>query len=341
VSHWPPDFPFAGGAMTIGEPVIGGGANEVLFLDAAGDLAVAEQFKYDKLTGLMTRDLPGPSNGAALVSTQPTEAATPRWFQRLGGATFGGEFDPVMSFGWNLDASGLPLNPAFGTVATNYEGNFKTDLSTEFHVNHGTADGLKQVRAFSSGMKKTDGFMQVGLTADLLKFFDAQNLGGNPLVLLTAATKLFELGPAGGSTALLVNGGAWSPLQIWDGAGGHAQPCGLDAAPGAGIMEIGVNDSRFATALVPRNVAAAGAFLRVRPSAEGVCTFYFRAGGDAGDVHEVAAIRNSGQLDLSAADAGVALLKLPKTAIVPIGGLARFKVADETGAVFYLTGQAA
>jgi hypothetical protein len=36
-----------------------------------------------------------------------------------------------------------------------------------------------------------------------------------------------------------------------------------------------------------------------------------------------------------------AIFKMTKTAIVPIGALVRFKVQDETGAVFYLTGQAA
>lgn len=332
---------FSAGSVAIGETVAGGVAPAVLFIGAGNTLDQAPTlFGYDKVTGLLTRNLPGASDGSALESTQPTEAATPGWFRRLtGSVNADASFNPVMGRGWNLGSGGLPIDPAFGTVGDSVEGNFEGTgtFGGEYHIVFGRADGLEQVRAWSAFMKWATGHTEVQLTTDQFRIADAENPGGLSLLSMQGN----ETGVDQAATSLLTALGIGkhaadndSFYLIFKGSPGKQHVMQINDVLGGLMSHItnGTPDWYYS-------------------DTGGAASQLFRTGVTMGrDGDKAAGVANltlppvTGQtaplLDMSGAGA-VPMLKMAKTAIVPVGALVQFKVQDETGGVFYITGQAA
>ena len=321
-------------AVNVGGAVGGGTAPAVLFVGAGGVLAQdPTHFGYAPSTGLLTHNLPGASDGSALTSTAPAEAGTPVWFQRLGGSVFSGVFDPVMVLGFNVGPANLPVNPAFGTMAINWEGNFQAApgvFQTEFHWVGGRADGGEQIRILTASMRSDTGHCELASVTDVWAWFDAFD---NALVMrfrgADSGSKAFELQCP---TVLMVRPDNNSEPLIWNAGGG---------ATSASSIVAGVGHDRNTFGLPARFYSNTG----------GPASHIFRTGvtmggtGDGSAAHSKLtlmpeAAQTAPLFDLSGAGAAP-LMKLAKTAIVPLGALVRFMVQDETGAVFYLTGQAA
>jgi hypothetical protein len=288
--------------------------------------------------------------------------------------------DPELVLGMNTDAGGGLTNPLFGGIGLTMEGYFNNGVTKIQELRLFTVSragsGHPAVRVVSISGDQETGAVTLGLSATpgSLKWFD--DLGNQQGVLTngvlvangpfrsstygsvlleqlnsvgTVHANLFVLGDGfldGVPDRLSIGvGGAVSRLQLYKGVdvlsfdytvapaltlvsttGVTADRCTIDVDQ---ILPDGVV-SRHPGALFCRAGVGQTSSLYVNQSAT-----------DPGTVWEqFLSMPPAGPLNLSQTGAG-ASLQLPKTAIVPVGALVRFKVLDETGAVFYLTGQAA
>jgi hypothetical protein len=363
------------GGAAIGSAVAGGTSPAVLFVGAGGVLAQDPvYFGYDAVGHTVLRKGIAPTTvmehwDTGVVGAAPFEHV-------LGGALFGGAWDPVAYFGWNM-ANQVPTK---GQVSIQLEGYFQSApgvFQQELHMTHTQRNGVNPVRWLSfSGNEDPASLLPrtVLLRASLIQFLDdvtptqtLQFLNGN-LNLQGGGSYIQGVNNLPAILQLNVAGTQFRELLKLDAADqgrlfrGLSDWYGNSNQPGA-AMRVGiVNDAGTGT---PN---AAELWLHPIGGSPGYTVASVVSGYSPGDgtnrtgllfrrrdavLYTVLDLRLDGSvaltpqaaqavplLDLSAA-AALPSLKLPKTAIVPLGALARFKVQDETGAVFYLTGQAA
>jgi hypothetical protein len=431
---WPPDSGggVVPGSIEIGGPVIGGTPPAVLFINALGELDQDPLFfGYDKASHTLTLKGTSPLvldagplhkiNDGVWLQVTPSVAhgAQPSFWGHLGGAAFdpGAVWNPVWSFGSNIGPGGLPVDPAFGTAAFNFEGNFQVApglFQPEIHWVMGKADGTEQLRILSASMRKDTGHAELASTTDIWAWVDAADLAlamrfrgldsGSKAIEFFVDTTFLEKADhnspsltfnAGGGTTHIEQAGPGSMNHItftgqdlyYANAGGPASHLFRTGVTMGGTGDRAVNvpnltlvaEGGQTAPMIDLPGATAIAFVRgdliLIDDAANVEQARFNAAGlliaqdrqirmvdqtavtrntltyagtvlAIGDPTTAARFRSSlltvdSGMEVGLSAPAAAIFKMTKTAIVPIGALARFKVQDETGAVFYLTGQAA
>lgn len=364
---WPPPAPGAGGAVDIGDPVGGGSPNAVLFIDAAGKLAQDPGFfEYNKVTrkGLIPAlDIfgtfpAGPPLGQKphLLSLHANRAIddvygiefldlTGRRTSYFGpdGAYYTGHFAIISGYTTDFMGQAVSIDPAFPSPNASAMLSIGSDVQgpavairspavptdTDFYLLLGGAGPTYATPTFTIRMD-ADGSLRWGSTLT--------NLVGNydlNLSRMSAGFGQFFGTKGGGDVALEVcnqaGNGTSNTSSLY--LGPHSGFSGNPVAPGVQGFNVANNGGlRLLTFDGSQETAASFA-----PSGAATLTH-------AGDVANLTLPPAGGQtapiIDMSGAGA-VPLMKLAKTAIVPVGAIVRFKVEDETGAVFYLTAQAA
>jgi hypothetical protein len=353
-------------AIVIGAPVSGGVAGDVLFVGATGLLAQAAGFRFDaaaqnfSIPGRWlvradqeTVDWRGSGGAVHLITNVHTEA--------------NGFGDPepcqVYEWGWNFDGID-PLYGGWDFTCRSYlrlgADGTQYDKVQTWALQHVTAAPTLIHDVISVIANQRTGFVHLALGADELLW----SLPGNPAAL----------GQLGNDVTINVGGvhcityGARA-LQQNNSAGTNSErlvmltTSSLDAT--LNVLELAAGEN-IARVEVLKNVALNAALhLNAVDALSGV---YF-ADGATGNVAQTAnftmdagasrlnipkylntpgeMVLQTGTVDnVKVTGNGINILpggwlQMPKTAIVPLGALARFKFMDETGAVFYVTGQAA
>jgi hypothetical protein len=364
--------------VAIGAAVTGGDPDSALFIDSAGKLAQDPgYFDYDKADHKLTRaqlgtffELTVPPG--VLAVPLPTFALTMARFTL--GVFPDTHEDPVVNLGFNI---GAVSDPDYGAVFFSFEGKGGSGAPgenvPELHLAFSSRDRTKVVRglSFSANVGAAVNQCDVGLETRLIAFTVAAQ-DGTPWGYLdrTALTWL-------GGFACNYNAPALAARNFGDtafnqlisyrqGVFGFENTMRIaDDVPATGMVEIlrptliysrSPTDDTAPLTLISSSkrtdfflrggdpngaLSASPGALCVSPGGAATKMYLNREAADPGTVWDVfLTMPVAGPLDLSAIGAGP-ILKLPKTAIVPLGALVRFKVLDETGAVFYLTGQAA
>lgn len=286
------------GAIEIGSPVIGGAADEVLFVNALLELDQSIHFRYDKATGTLHLD-PAVSDGRALLEIAPPEPLTPHFFIRQSIGVFGGHNDAATWIGSNIDSAGGALDPTFPVVAIHYENNEWSDgfqtcdffLDMQVPGQPAVAAPFAFERQTAAGAGRIAGQVSASFAADLFTFNDTLSIpflsyqsarmpGGE--FLLFGSQIRFSPSPTA-----YVSG----PITFGDGGGAAPTwPAGVAAEANALFLNFGVNDERFGA----RTDANAGAFFRVGIAEPDVFTWFARVSGSGGAAGLVASLSETG-----------------------------------------------